>query len=214
MVHNFIDETGNRYGRLTVIQRSPRHKKKAHWICQCDCGTITTVVGYSLRSGNTQSCKCLRAELLGNKRRTHGKHGTPEYKIWQGMRVRCNTVNHQSYARYGAKGITIDPRWDDFATFLADMGTRPSPHHSIDRIDSSGPYSPENCRWATLLEQANNNSRVHQITHQGQTVSAAMWARKTGIGYHTLYNRLFALGWTPEKASTTPVRKISRKGIS
>lgn len=131
--------------------------------------------------------------------RSHGKTNTPEYKTWHGMRTRCLNKRDKSYRRYGAKGITICDRWrllpGGFEHFLEDMGPKPSPAHSIDRIDSRGNYCPENCRWATPLEQARNRKCVKRVLHEGRTLCLTEWAEQQGIEYNTLLSRLRA-GWT------------------
>ena len=173
------------------------------WLCRCDCGNEVSVATGSLRCGETQSCGCLRREITGQRTRTHGlsrKSGT--YAVWVGMRDRCFCVTDTSYHRYGGRGITVCERWSSFENFLADMGERP-PGMTIDRIDNNGPYSPENCRWATNLEQSRNKRTSILITVGSETLCLSEWADRTGIDYWTLHGRI-RRGWDPVRVVTTP----------
>lgn len=156
-----IDITGQRFGRLTVLQRLEGAKKYSRWLCACECGREAKVLGDNLRNGRTQSCGCLRlgcqnAFKHGASRR---KKHTPEYRSWTRMLCRCLNRNHKDYHRYGGRGIAVCARWNDFASFLADMGPRPGGGRSIDRINNDGNYELSNCRWATPKEQAQNRRR-------------------------------------------------------
>ena len=131
---------------------------------------------------------------------------TPEYRCWQSIRDRCYNPNNRDYAMYGGRGIAVCKRWrESSAAFLADMGPKPSPEHSIDRIDNDGDYSPENCRWATPAEQARNRKSSRLLTHNGETMTVAEWAERLAIKPGTLSMRL-SYGWSVEKAVTTPVK--------
>lgn len=142
-----------RYGRLVVIDYAGqnRHHQRMYAV-RCDCGTEKIVRGYQLTQGAVVSCGCLQRERF--HRRTHGKSGTPEHRVWKNMNQRCTNPNGSDWERYGARGITVCERWRSFANFLADMGPMPGPGYSIDRKDPDGSYEPGNCRWITISENA------------------------------------------------------------
>jgi hypothetical protein len=157
------------------------------------------VLAARLKRSHTTSCGCLKLERISTLNKTHGLRKTAEFTVWAMMRQRVLNPNNQAYRYYGARGITICAAWDSFEQFLADMGPRLSSSHSIDRIDTDGPYSPENCRWATREQQRNNRRDSLTLEYGGQTLPLAEWARVTGIKYKTLLWRV-QHGRTPTEA--------------
>jgi len=142
----------------------------------------------------------------GQKTRGNYRHGgttettkSPEYIVWSAMRDRCNNPKNKRFARYGGRGISVCVVWDDFASFLADMGQRPSADHTIDRIDNDGNYEAGNCRWATRAEQNANQAHTKRLMAFGRTQSVSAWAREIGITRESLRDRL-AKGMSVEDA--------------
>ena len=178
---------GLRFGRLVA----QRYEDQA-WVCQCDCGSVCRVTSTSLRKGNTKSCGCLRREKTTARNTTHGLGRPEEFFVWANMRNRCNNPNNYSYPLYGGRGIKVCERWDDFANFLADMGKRPSPKHSIDRKNNELDYGPENCRWTTAQEQANNrrSNRRYEFRGEMMTVRQAIIASGSEVKFSTIKARL------------------------
>lgn len=199
-----IDLTGQKFGRLTVIERAENAKQgQARWMCQCDCGTKTVVMGKLLRNGNTQSCGCLHKEITGYKHRIHGQSETRVYRIWCGMKNRCYNSNIPAYKNYGGRGITVCDEWQhDFKSFYDwSMTNGYSDELTIDRINPDGNYEPTNCRWVTVKEQQSNKRNNHLITYNGETHTAKQWSEIKGIKRTTLEERL-KRGWSVQKTLT------------
>lgn len=215
---NFINRTGLVYGRLTVVRyagKSDHSVPVCLWECRCECGNTIVTSAVCLGSGNTRSCGCLVKDTL-TSRGTHRQSKTRFYKQWLAMVNRCTNPNNSAYKRYGARGITVCQRWRTFENFVSDMGTRPD-GKSLDRINNSMGYwcgkcaecsannQPANCRWATLIEQANNTSANRRISFNGETLTLSQWAVKTKITVGAIHARL-KRGWSLEQALTVKMR--------
>lgn len=200
------DFSGLRFGRLLVVSFSHKDtRRKSYWNVVCDCGNVKVVAGYNLGT-KINSCGCLQRESRLTHSTTHGMRNTRAYAVWNSMRQRCNNKNSMFFSYYGARGIYVCERWiDSFENFIEDMGFPPD-GMSIDRIDNSGPYCKENCRWSSSKSQARNRRSSRIIAYNGTSKTLSEWAECIGIGTGTLHTRLNRLGWTVEKALTTPIR--------
>ncbi len=170
----FYDRTGQRFGRLVVIQYlkdvyvAPSGRRVSKWRCLCDCGGVTDVTPSNLTSGDVSSCGCLRSQITRGPKYKHGmsaggNNPIPEYEIWKGMIARCTNPKHNAFHNYGGRGIAVCKEWrKDFAAFIAHIGRRPTSRHTIDRIDNDGNYELGNVRWVTRAEQRRN---MRPITH-------------------------------------------------
>lgn len=202
---------GLRFGRLLVIadgHGTPRHSK---WLCRCDCGIEREVFSDALTAGRTRSCGCLRREESIARFTKHGLSKSPEMYTHNMMRQRCHNPKNKAYPYYGGRGIYVCDRWrESFENFLEDMGPRPSPKHSLDRKDNDGPYSPENCRWATKREQMRNRSDNRWLTIAGETKCIGDWEKEAGLNQGIIGSRI-RRGW-PEsewlKPSTAKRRTV------
>lgn len=180
---------GLQIGRLAVldvwVRRIESGSPRIFWKCACECGNMLFVRQNFLSRSHTRSCGCLVSESIRAVATTHGLTGTSTHAAWVGMRSRCRHGDHKNYADYGGRGIAICDRWDQFENFLKDMGECP-PGMSLDRENNDGPYSPENCRWATSKQQSRNTRRNVYVTAYGETRSLSEWAEIKGIPYEIL----------------------------
>jgi len=200
-----IDLTGKRLGRLLVLGRNrDKPNGPVMWDCVCDCGTHVTRDAKWIRYPGVASCGCYTKEVLMRVTRTHGMTKTAEYKVWLSMKSRCQTPSSAAYYKYGGRGIAVCDRWQSFENFLADMGEKPSPQHTIDRIDGTKGYSPDNCRWALPKEQQRNLKNNVFLEFNGKSLIAADWEPIVGIDAKTIQCRVQRLGWTAEEALTLP----------
>ena len=180
------DLSGDIFGRLIVIRYAGRtgSENRRSWVCRCECGLEIIVFGKSLINGNTRSCGCYKRDITSDRRKTHGMSSSDEYNIWLSMKQRCNNSNNHDYSSYGDRGIKVCERWlESFENFYADMGPRP-PGKSLDRKDNDGEYHPDNCRWATWIEQANNRRNTIFV----DKIPLSQWAEDNGVKYDAANN--------------------------
>jgi len=194
---------GDRFGRLVTLKEAaplvrPTYRRP-QWLTQCDCGKQVVVTILSLKTGNTHSCGCARTKY---QKRAKGR---PEYSAWRNLIARCTNPDHTAYKNYGGRGITVCTRWlEDFEAFLADVGPRPSPKHSIDRRDNNGNYEPGNCRWVTRnVQSQNQRRRGKRLSAFGLALTIAQWAETRGVRAENIRARLRS-GWTAEHAIHHP----------
>ena len=200
--------TGETYGRLKVLSRVGLKNGISVWKCICECGNVVNVLRASLINGNTSSCGCLRKEIAKEKHTSHGMSKLPTYKLWMGIKKRCENPNDKAYNNYGGRGIKVYDEWHSFENFLRDMGEKPE-GMSLDRIDNDKGYYKENCRWATAFTQSNNKRNNKMLTYKNKTQSMSLWATEIGMSYDVLSGRIFK-GWSTEKAIEAPVGKRTK----
>ncbi len=205
------DIFGKRFGRLLVLSESkPASKWKTFVKCKCDCGAEKFIREDHIKSGRSKICGCLNREATLKSNSKHGgcrRSGhAPEFDVWVGMNSRCHNPSYPAFYRYGGRGISVCEKWHhSYANFISDMGRKPTPSHTIERLNNNGNYEPSNCKWATRKEQANNRRTNHFMTHAGKTLTASQWSEILGIHSLTLVARS-KRGWSDEKTLTTPLR--------
>jgi hypothetical protein len=201
------------FGKLTVLKFIERIDRRNWWLCRCECGTEKRIMGQSLKAGCTTSCGCWNRIAIGLRVTTHGatkgrirgQRISEEYALWSAMRQRCTNPNNRRFKDYGGRGITVCERWLKYENFLIDLGPRPSPKHSIERLDNNGNYGPDNCRWATAREQQRNMRTNRLLTFDGKTKCVAAWAEDLGMSSTCLSTRL-RRGWSIERYLNHPVQ--------
>lgn len=199
---NLKDLTGKRFGRLVVLKRDfSSEKKGVRWLCKCDCGNEKIILGQTLLRGKAKSCGCYRKEC-GNIQKFSTKHNKSHskiYKTWQCMKSRCYDKNDKyHYKDYGGRGISICNEWlSDFMNFYNWAITNGYKDGlTIDRIDVNGNYEPNNCRWATKEEQANNRRKTQFITYNNETHTINEWCKILNLKKYVLRQRLKNYGIT------------------
>jgi hypothetical protein len=198
---------GASFGRLRVVARAENSAKgAARWVVVCSCGVSKTVRGSSLTDGTTTSCGCWGREASAERARTHGMTSSFEYRAWASMWKRCTYKKHPAYNRYGGAGIVVCPEWKSFERFYTDMGPCPFTAGSVDRIDNTRGYTPDNCRWLPKSMQSKN--RKHVLLIGGKTVGDL--AKANGVKETTLRRRIKA-GWSAERLFLTPAAAGTRR---
>lgn len=199
------DLTGKKFGKLTVLSYAFSDKHRfSHYLCQCECGNKKIINGNSLTSGRTKSCGCIE-----NKANTkHGLSYTRLYSIWKHIIDRCYNKKNDAYNSYGGRGITVYSEWKNNFINFYNWGLKNGykDNLTIDRIDNSKGYYPDNCRFVNCKIQANNRRSNHYITINNETHSIADWARIYKINPSTISNRL-KLGWSNYDSVTKPIIK-------
>lgn len=214
----FIDLTGQRFGRLTVIKQGEYYIYPANgyryvqWLCKCDCGNERTVRACTLRSGDTQSCGCIAKEILIKRNTTHNKYHSRLHSIWSNMKNRCSNPNSKRYKDYGGRGITVCEEWkenfENFYSWAVQNGYEKE--LTLDRVDINKGYNQENCRWATYQTQANNTRTNKYITYNEEVHTLAEWCRILEKPYSTMHDRLKS-GWSIEDTFTKPIKANKTK---
>lgn len=189
-----INIAGQRFGRLTVIERVESPRAQAQWRCVCDCGKETVVRSQDLRNGHTKSCGCYGLEVSVSHTpsfSTHKESRSRLYRVWIGMKGRCNNCKNKAYSYYGGRGIKVCQDWDESYALFRDwaLANGYQENLTIDRIDVNGNYCPENCRWVSMKVQMNNTRVNRRITLNGETKTMAEWSESTGLSYETIRNR-------------------------
>ncbi len=201
---SFIDLTGQRFGRLTVLKRAENKGRFTRWLCLCDCGKTTISHSANLRGGQAFSCGCYRYDRVRQACKKHNGKGTRLYRIWKNMRSRCRNKSVTQYKDYGGRGISVCEEWNDYKAFQQwALLNGYQDNLSIDRIDVNGNYTPENCKWSTAKEQCRNKRSNHFV--RGKTLIE--WAEITGIKYQTLVGRANKGFSESEIFSTTTVNR-------
>lgn len=213
MVRSMNDITGQKWGKMTAIKfvawkvwRSG--KRDPVWLWRCDCGNEKECLATNIKSGQVQSCGCYLAQRMREVHTTHGaaRHGSVArmYRIFMGVKTRCDNPKSPNYKYYGARGIKCF--WSYYEEFLRDMGPTYINGLTIGRIDNDGHYCKENCRWETYLQQGRNKSTNRVIEYNGKSQTLSEWAQELNIPESTLTSRMDMLGWSVEKTLTKPVR--------
>lgn len=182
---------GERFGRVVVIEEVSDPRPGVFWRCRCDCGGEVVARATAFRIGNTSSCGCFRREVTGSKNRRHGLTHRPEHKAWRHIKSRCHNPNDTEFRNYGGRGIAVCEEWrNNFESFFAHIGPRPTPHHSIDRINVNDGYRPGNVRWATVAEQTRNQRRNIWVEHEGRSMILSDFAALFGLPVTALAQRM------------------------
>lgn len=207
-----INLIGKKFNHLTVIERAENAPHGiSRWVCECECGNRTIVRGSNLKSGAVKSCGCL-SHIPYNK--THGESKSRLYRKWKSMLSRCECEKDKAYKNYGARGIHVCEEWHDFLTFKNwVLQTRTCENDTLERIDVNKGYSPDNCTWIPLSQQAKNRTSAVIINYNGETHSLMEWCELLNLNYKNVHNRIYKLHWSFEKAINTPIDISKRNKV-
>ena len=196
--------TGQRFGELRVLRRARSISRNAAWLCRCSCGQQVIVRMDRLTLGLKKAC-CINGHRSPAIHPYSGWREHPhEYQSWKSMHARCRDKGYKGFAYYGGRGIKVCEQWKKFPQFLADMGPKPTPAHTIERKDVNGNYEPGNCRWATLREQARNTRRSLYVEHEGKRRLLIELCEALQVSYSRVSGRL-KIGWHLEQALRVPM---------
>ncbi len=211
------DLTGRRFDYLKVVEYAGNDNRgNSTWLCECECGNSKVISGYHLLRGDIKSCGC-KAHVFTDERKAriskaktkHGLCNTRLYYIYDNMIKRCYNQSSEKYPNYGGRGITVCDEWKEDRTSFFEWAVRSGYNDrlTIDRIDVNGNYCPQNCKWSTQEEQANNRTSNRYISCNGETHTIAEWSKLKNIPAPTLYARVYR-GWSVEKTLNTPLKKL------
>jgi hypothetical protein len=205
---------GKQFGHLTVVDRAGNSGKFAAWLCRCVCGSEVVVGGNKLRGGRRKACGVNGHRWKSQQVRAQGGMTTQfpsEYQSWLNMFARCTDPESKNFKNYGARGITICDRWNEFKNFMLDMGRKPHPRHTIERDDVNGNYEPANCRWIARKDQGRNKRNSVFVTYQGKRLLLIDLVEDLGLSRSIVYGRLKA-GWTLAQAIALPLSVTKPRG--
>jgi hypothetical protein len=213
---------GERIGKLLIIEEAEPvfsgKQKYRTYLCSCDCGNKKIIRKVHLQRQSTKSCGCTVKENAVLRNTSHGFSNSLLWEVWKGMNSRCNNPANQSYRHYGGKGVQVSERWKQrfdgveigFMNFSNDVLSTYREGLEIERIDNNKNYEPSNCTWASRKDQILNRSITRFLEFQGKILCLSDWAELLGINKNTLFSRIDVLGWSVEKAFTTPARKVNK----
>lgn len=209
--HNFNDLTGQRFGNLVVVNFvEVDSSKQTKWKCLCDCGTVIIKSTEGIKKSVNKSCGCTKRKIIYRPTK-HGLYGKRIYNIWKTMHSRCEREKDISYKNYGAKGVTVCLEWNDVKVFSDWANSNGyTDTLTLDRIENTENYEPNNCRWSTMLEQENNRSNNKFLEYNGESDTVSNLCRKYNKNYNTIQYRL-RTGWTVERTFNEPLMRRGNK---